>query len=72
MPVFYRDLMSDDLDLLREIIAQGGKKRTSGLIDRSGYQRLVDAGWLNAVSKSAHDVSYEVTRAGRLVARSMG
>jgi hypothetical protein len=70
MPVFYRDLMSDDLDLLREIIAQGGK--TSGLIDPSGYQRLVDAGWLNAVSKSANDVSYEVTRAGRLVARSMG
>jgi hypothetical protein len=64
--------MSDDLDVLREIIAQGGKKRTSGLIDRSGYQRLVDAGWLNAVSKSAHDVSYEVTKAGRLAAKAMG
>jgi hypothetical protein len=64
--------MNDDLDLLRKIIAQGGKKHTSGTIDRSGYQRLVDAGWLNAFNSDVHDVFYEVTEAGRTAGRAIG
>jgi hypothetical protein len=38
----------EDPDLLRKIIAHGGKKYTSGAIDRTRYQRLVDLGFLNA------------------------
>jgi hypothetical protein len=31
------DISSDDLKLLREIIAQGGRKYTAGSIDRKKY-----------------------------------
>lgn len=64
--------MGDDLDLLRKIIARGGKKFTSSAIDRSGYQRLVDAGWLNAFHTGIHDVLYEVTETGRLAGKAIG
>ena len=37
---------NDDLKLIREIVAHGGRKYTAGNIDRSRYQRLVDLGWL--------------------------
>jgi len=32
----------EDIGLLREIIAQGGSRYTSGNVDRRKYQRLVD------------------------------
>ena len=64
--------MGDDLDLLRKIIARGGKKFTSGAIDRSGYQRLVDSGWLNAFHTDTQDVLYEVTETGRLAGKAIG
>lgn len=64
--------MYDDLDLLRKIIAQGGKKFTTGAVDRSGYQRLVDAGWLNAFHTDVRNVLYEVTETGRLAGKAIG
>ena len=64
--------MGDDIDLLRKIMAQGGKKYTTGAIDRSGYQRLVDAGWLNVFSTDTQEVIYEVTKAGRAAGKAIG
>ena len=53
--------MGDDIDILRKIIAQGGRKYTDSTIDQSAYQRLVDAGWLNVFRKDNQEVIYEVT-----------
>jgi hypothetical protein len=64
--------MSDDLDLLRQIISQGGKKQTFRPIDTPRYQRLVDLGWLTAFNTSAQDVIYEVTEAGRAAGKAIG
>jgi hypothetical protein len=58
----------EDIDLLREIIAQGGSKYTSGNVDRRKYQRLVDLGWLTATLPNVSDVLYEVTQKGRQAA----
>jgi hypothetical protein len=59
---------NEDLELLRKIIAQGGKKSTEGAIDRSRYQRLVDLGWLNAFVTNINEVQYEVTEQGKAAA----
>ena len=48
----------EDFKLIREIVASGGHKYTSGNIDRSRYQRLVDLGWLNAFVTNMSDVAY--------------
>ena len=58
----------EDLILLREIAAQGGKRYTAGNVDRRRYQRLVDAGFLMANTVNVSDVLYELTEAGRAVA----
>jgi hypothetical protein len=34
--------LPDDFKLIREIVAAGGSRHTTGSIDRSRYQRLVD------------------------------
>jgi len=58
----------DDFKLIREIVAAGGSKYTSGNVDRRRYQRLVDLGWLNAFSTNISDVHYQVTERGRAAA----
>ena len=40
----------DDFKLIREIVAAGGSRYTTGTIDRSRYQRLVDLGWARRIS----------------------
>ena len=55
----------DDRKLLRKLIEQGGRKYTAGNIDRRKYQRLVELGWLTAMSPNISDVLYEVTVKGR-------
>ena len=54
-----------DRELLRKLIAQGGRKYTAGNIDRRKYARLVELGWLTATSPNLSDVVYEVTDKGR-------
>ena len=58
----------EDFKLIREIVASGGHKYTSGNIDRSRYQRLVDLGWLNAFVTNLSDVAYQVTERGKAAA----
>ena len=58
----------DDFKLIREIVAAGGSKYTSGNVDRSRYQRLVDLGWLNAFPTNISDVHYQVTARGKAAA----
>jgi hypothetical protein len=41
----------EDLKLIRQIVASGGRKYTAGNVDRSRYDRLVDLGWLTAIKK---------------------
>ena len=67
-----RNLMDDDIDLLRKIIARGWRKYTTSAIDRSGYQRLVDAGWLTVFRIDGQEMIYEVTRAGRAAGKAIG
>jgi hypothetical protein len=59
----------DDLKLIREIAARGGRKYTAGNIDRSRYQRLVDLGWLTPFVTNISDIEYVVTDVGKEVAR---
>jgi hypothetical protein len=54
-----------DRELLRKLVAQGGRKYTAGNIDRRKYERLVELGWLTATSPNLSDVVYEVTEMGR-------
>jgi len=56
----------DDRKLLRKLIEEGGSKYTAGNIDRRKYQRLVELGWLTAISPNIGDVLYAVTVKGRL------
>ena len=58
----------DDLKLIRQIVAGGGRKYTAGNIDRSRYTRLVDAGWLTSYVVNAGDVEYKATDEGKRVA----
>ena len=57
-----------DLELIRRIASQGGRKYTAGNIDRQKYERLVDLGWLKATPTNVSDVIYEVTAAGAEIA----
>ena len=58
----------DDFELMRDVVAAGGSKYTSGNVDRSRYQRLVDLGWLTAFSTNISDVHYQVTERGKAAA----
>ncbi len=57
-----------DRELIRKIVAAGGRKYTGGNIDRRKYQRLVALGWLTAASVNISDVLYAVTDAGKAAA----
>ncbi len=63
-------MTDDDVILIREIVAAGGKRHTFGNVDRSRYQRLVDLGWLNAFPTNISNVLYETTEEGRAAASS--
>ena len=60
--------LPDDFKLIREIVAAGGSRYTTGNIDRSRYQRLVDLGWLDAFSTNISEVKYQVTERGKAAA----
>ena len=51
----------EDLKLIRQIVAGGGRKYTAGNIDRSRYDRLVDMGWLIPFKTNISDVECQVT-----------
>ena len=57
-----------DRELVRKIVAAGGRKYTAGNIDRQKYQRLVTLSWLTEASINISDVVYEVTEAGKAAA----
>ena len=57
-----------DIELIRKIAAEGGRKYTAGNIDRRKYQRLVALGWLTEVPVNISDVLCEVTDAGKAAA----
>ena len=61
-----------DLELIREIVAHGGRKYTAGNIDRSKYDRLVDMGWLTPFKTNISDVVYQATDEGRAAAVANG
>jgi hypothetical protein len=58
----------DDLKLIRQIVASGGRKYTAGNVDRSRYDRLVDMGWLTPFKTNISDVECQVTDKGRAAA----
>jgi hypothetical protein len=58
----------DDLKLIRQIIAGGGRKYTAGNIDRGKYDRLVNLCWLTSSATNVRDVEYQVTEKGRAAA----
>jgi hypothetical protein len=58
----------EDLKLIRQIVASGGRKYTAGNIDRSKYDRLVDMGWLTPFRTNISDVIYDVTENGKAAA----
>ena len=60
--------VDEDFKLIRQIVADGGRKYTAGNIDRSRYDRLVDAGWLTPIRINTSDVEYQVTDKGRAAA----
>ena len=62
--------MDDDLEMLRKIASSGGREYTTGNVDRSRYQRLVDLGWLTPHATNLSDVEYKVTEKGFAVIRS--
>ena len=57
----------EDLKLIRQIVASGGRNYTAGNIDRSS-DRLVDMGWLIPFKTNISDVEYQVTEKGRAAA----
>jgi hypothetical protein len=57
-------MQDEDLKLIRQIVASGGRKYTAGNVDRSRYDRLVDQGWLTALKTNDNDVEYHVTDRG--------
>jgi hypothetical protein len=61
-------MQDEDLKLIRQIVASGGRKYTAGNIDRSRYDRLVDLGWLTPFKTNMSDVEYQTTEQGRAVA----
>ena len=65
-----RIMQNEDIDLIRQIVASGGRKYTAGNIDHSRYDRLVDLGWLTPFKTNISDVEYQVTDKGREAAVS--
>ena len=63
-------MQDEDLKLIRQIVASGGRKYTAGDVNRNRYDRLVDMGWLTAIKMNDSDVEYHVTDRGRAVAVS--
>jgi hypothetical protein len=63
-------MTEEDLKLIRQIIADGGRKYTAGNVDRRRYDRLVDLGWLTSVATNISDVEYRVTEKGGAAARA--
>ena len=61
-------LQDDDLKLIRQIVASGGRKYTAGNVDRARYDRLVDLGWLTPFKANISDVEYQATENGRAAA----
>jgi hypothetical protein len=57
-----------DRELIRKIVAAGGRKYTAGNIDRRKYQRLVAFGWPTETSVNTSDVLYALTHAGNAAA----
>ena len=62
----------EDLKLIRQIVASGGRKYTAGNIDRGRYDHLVDLGWLTPFRTNISDVEYQATDKGRAVAVAKG
>jgi hypothetical protein len=60
--------VDEDIKLICQIVAGGGRKYTAGNIDRSRYHRLVDLGWLIPFKTNISDVEYQVTDEGRAAA----
>ncbi len=58
-------MQDEDLKLIRQIVASGGRKYTAGNIDRSKYDRLVDMGWLMPFETNVSDVEYQATETGQ-------
>ena len=63
--------VDEDLKLIRQIVASGGRKYTAGNIDRSRYDRSVDLGWLVRFKTNISDVEYQVTDEGRAAAAAL-
>ena len=61
-------MQDEDLKLIRQIVASGGRKYTAGNVDRGRYDRLVDLGWLTPFKMNISDVEYQVTDQGRAAA----
>ena len=61
-------MQDEDLKLIRQIVASGGRKYTAGNVDRTRYDRLVDMGWLTPFKTNISDVEYQVTDKGRAAA----
>jgi hypothetical protein len=55
-----------DRRLFSELPFNDGRLYTSGNVDRRKYDRLVNLGWVKAVSTNISDVEYHLTLAGRL------
>jgi hypothetical protein len=65
-------MQDEDLKLIRQIVASGGRKYTAGNVDRTRYDRLVDMGWLTPFKTNISDVEYQVTDKGRAAAAENG
>ena len=65
-------MQDEDLKLIRQIVASGGRKYTAGNIDRSKYDRLVDMGWLTPFETNISDVEYQAKEKGRAAAVANG
>ena len=63
-------MQTEGIDLIRQIVASGGRKYTAGNIDRSRYDRLVELGWLTLFKTNISDVEYQATDKGREAAAS--
>jgi hypothetical protein len=61
-------MQNEDIKLIRQIVANGGRKYTVGNVDRTQYDRLGDMGWLIAFKTNVSDVEYEATDRGRAAA----
>jgi hypothetical protein len=63
-------MTDDDITLIRQIVAAGGRKCTAGNVDRRKYDRLLDLGWLTSTATNISDVEYYAAEKGRAAARA--